>query len=73
MPRVTVQCDRCGMMVDGYADDHATAGFYQVREGSLWARYARLGEQYLCDTCVYEDPRYIRDYGAHPFLPEVGP
>ncbi len=39
-----------------------TVGFYQVNEGQ-WVAFANEGERYLCDACMWKDPRYIAEYG----------
>ncbi len=41
-----------------------TVGYYEVREGP-WAKFANPGERYLCDACMWKDPRYIAVYGEY--------
>jgi hypothetical protein len=59
-----VTCSRCHTVLPGskLPDGGMTAGYYDVRGTNGWADYANPGEQYLCDTCMWADPRYIRDY-----------
>jgi hypothetical protein len=38
-----------------------TAGYYVA---SAWEKYAnREWEVFICDACMWADPRYIADYG----------
>jgi len=37
-----------------------TAGYYVA---SAWQKCANPGEVYICDACMWADPRYIADYG----------
>jgi len=61
--KVTVKCDRCGKMIDGIRTETATAGFYAVGPtGEPWGNYANSGEIIVCDTCMWKDPRYLKDY-----------
>ncbi len=43
-------------------DDDVTAGYYIVHSG-CWHAYADPGEAYLCDACMWADPRYIATHG----------
>nr|WP_143838143.1 hypothetical protein [Nitrospira cf. moscoviensis SBR1015] len=38
-----------------------TAGYYVAE---AWQKYANPGEVYICDSCMWADPRYIADYGV---------
>ena len=63
----TIICDRCKSTVEGFLDDSfksiiMTAGYYQVDRG-YWKDYAHENEIYVCDACMFADPRYIRTYG----------
>lgn len=62
---MTVTCSRCGKdtgePIPG-PDTVFTAGFYVVREG-YWAEFAKPGEEYLCDACMWVTPEYIKRYG----------
>lgn len=40
-----------------------TIGYYEVVSG-YWSQFADPGEKYLCDACVWSDPRYIAVYGV---------
>jgi hypothetical protein len=62
---VTVICDRCGRRVRGlrFLDPPGTSGFYDTGAGSGWARFADPGENLLCDSCMWLDPRYASQYG----------
>ena len=62
MNAVVVVCDRCKEQVRGIQiEGVCTSGFYFVESG-IWHKYAQAGEVYLCDACMWEDPRYLEDY-----------
>lgn len=63
MNKVTFPCDRCGETVEGGSDQWFTMGFYNVSPGSAWERFAREGEERVCDHCMWSDPEYQRIYG----------
>jgi hypothetical protein len=56
-------CSRCHKEIDNFSPPTGgmTAGYY-VAAG--WAKYANDGEVYICDDCMFHDPRYIADYGT---------
>ena len=60
---IEIECSRCHKKVEGWKDNIATAGFYIVQKGNYWSKYANEGEEYLCDECMFKEPRYIADYG----------
>lgn len=60
--KVNQPCDRCATPINGSRGDTFTAGFYDVREGGCWAKYANPGELVICDFCMQHDPRYVADY-----------
>jgi hypothetical protein len=62
---VTVTCDRCGAEIDGLRGQFATAGFYDTAGQSWWSRFARPGENVVCDDCMWADPGYRAEYGVH--------
>jgi hypothetical protein len=68
LPQGEVTCSRCHEVIPGskLPDGTMTAGYYVVEPGSGWQEYAKPGEQYLCDGCMWADPRYIAVYGKHP-------
>lgn len=65
-------CDRCHKPVVNFepAKGGMTTGYYNVGEGSPWARYANPGERMICDACMWADPTYIVDYGKNE-LPTI--
>ena len=65
-----VTCSRCHTNLPGskLPDGGMTAGYYDVRGTDGWADYANPGEQYLCDSCMWADPRYIAIHGKHPVV-----
>jgi hypothetical protein len=67
---ITVICDRCRREIQGYRDEMATSGFYGVKSG-YWHKYARKGEEILCDDCMWADPGYKKDYGDAPRFTRV--
>jgi hypothetical protein len=57
-------CSRCHRPIVGFtppAEGRMTAGYYVA---SAWRKYANPGEVYICDACMWDDPRYIADYGS---------
>jgi hypothetical protein len=61
-----VNCDRCHTNLPDTTlpDGGMTAGYYDVSSGD-WAKLANHGEQYVCDGCMWADPRYVTIYGHH--------
>ncbi len=65
--KITIVCDRCGARFPGveFPIKGVTAGFY-VRG---WEpKFFRDGEEYLCDDCMFKDPRYIKIYGKRHII-----
>ncbi len=62
MKNITIQCDRCGKLVDGQCDENykMTAGFYDVT-CEPWNQFARWEELLICDECMYSDLKYIKN------------
>lgn len=58
-----VHCDRCQKDVPGSTEGPMSAGVYVVTAGSCWHRFAKPGEQVICDACMWTDPDYISVYG----------
>lgn len=61
-----ITCSRCGQPVDSAPPCPSrpfTAGYYVA---AAWADFANPGEEYICDACMFADPRYIAVYGQHP-------
>ena len=56
-----VTCDRCKQIVEGLRGVGFTAGFYDMTK---WAEYRRENEQYICNWCMFADPRYVERYGS---------
>lgn len=58
-----MNCSRCGNLIPGFQPPAAgsmTAGYYVA---AAWQHYVNPGEIYICDACMWKDPRYIADYG----------
>lgn len=67
MKNITIQCDRCGKLVEGMIamkgySDQITAGYYDVTDG-FWQQFQRKNESNICDLCMWSDPNYIKIYG----------
>lgn len=56
-----VTCDRCKQPIEGIRGDEFTAGFYDMAK---WEEHRRENEQYVCDSCMFADPRYVERYGS---------
>jgi hypothetical protein len=56
-------CDRCKEQIRGERSKRFTSGFYLVGPEYYWHKYSLPGEEFLCDECMWSDPRYILDYG----------
>ncbi len=65
---LTAICSRCKKDTGSpLPDGGMTAGYYHVGAGpSGWSQFANLGEVYICDECMWSDPRYIAVYGNQP-------
>ena len=64
-----VVCSRCRFAILGSNEesdlrDSFTCGYYIVTRGSNWNRFAHPGEKYLCDSCMWADPRFQEVYGV---------
>jgi hypothetical protein len=58
---IKVICDRCKQIVEGIRGEEFTAGFYDMTK---WEEYRRENEQYVCDSCMFADPKYVARYGS---------
>ena len=58
---IKVLCDRCKQIVEGIRGEQFTAGFYDMTK---WEEYRRENEQYVCDSCMFADPKYVERYGS---------
>jgi hypothetical protein len=66
MKNITVQCDRCGKLVEGCLSiDGMSGGFYDVTSG-YWQKFQRWDEQTICDKCMWDDPKYVAMYVLPP-------
>ena len=55
-------CDRCKQMVEGIrCENEVTAGFYDMTK---WEEFRRENEHYVCDSCMFADPKYVERYGS---------
>lgn len=57
-------CSRCAKDLTelvSASDTGMTMGYYRA-EG--WLEFSNPGEKYICDECMFEDPRYIAIYGV---------
>ena len=69
-----IYCGRCGVQVDINPPlGPMTAGYYNCTGDPAheWACYAKPGEKYLCDTCMWNDPSYIAKRGPVPGVTNV--
>lgn len=41
-----------------------TAGYYRTNDDTQWSEYADEDEEFVCDDCMTNDPRYQADYPA---------
>jgi len=58
---IKVTCDRCQQIVEGIRGEEFSAGFYDMIK---WEEYRRDNERYVCESCMFADPRYIERYGS---------
>ena len=58
---IKVICNRCKQTLEEIRGDEFTAGFYDMAK---WEEYRRENEQYVCDSCMLADPRYVERYGS---------
>jgi hypothetical protein len=58
-----LRCDRCAQLIDGIQGPGYTGGYYDVRLPSSWSQFAVADEHFVCDGCMWADPRYIAVYG----------
>ena len=58
---IKVICDRRKQTLEEIRGDEFTAGFYDMTK---WEEYRRENEQYVCDSCMFADPRYVERYGS---------
>jgi hypothetical protein len=56
-----LRCDRCNTELD---NSQSSAGYYDVRTGD-YSKFAHKNEKYICDICLWTDPRYIAEHGNH--------
>ena len=55
---IKVICDRCKQIVEGI---QFTSGFYDMTK---WEEYRHENEQYVCESCMFADPKYVDRYGS---------
>ena len=57
-------CSRCKQTIKDFSPPGSgmTAGYYIA---SGWKEFCNEGEIYVCDNCMFKDPRYIKVYGEH--------
>jgi len=69
MKNITVPCDRCGKLVEGCIsiDNTCTGGYYDVT-GGAWKKFQRWDEEYVCDKCMWNDPKYVAMYVLPPSM-----
>ena len=53
--------DRCKQIVEGIRGEQFTSGFYDMTK---WEEYRREKEQYVCESCMFADPKYVERYGS---------
>jgi hypothetical protein len=59
--KIKVICGRCKQIVEGLRGEEFTAGFYDMTK---WEEYRRENEQYVCESCMFADPKYVERYGS---------
>ena len=59
-----LSCDRGKHFVEATRDLDVTMGGYDV-SGEPWSHFANEHEQFICDPCMFADPRYQAVYGVH--------
>lgn len=58
----TAVCSRCSKDTDSPLPGIGmTAGYYVAK---AWIQFANPGEVFICDNCMWTDPRYIAVYGV---------
>ena len=57
---IKVICDRCKQIVEGIRGEEFTSGFYDMTK---WEEYRREKEQYVCESCMFTDPKHVERYG----------
>ena len=58
---IKITCDRCKKVVEGIRGEKFTAGFYDMTK---WEEYRRENERYVCEPCMFADPKYLERYGS---------
>src|ERR1700752_2947891 len=58
---IRVCCDRFKHIVEGIRGEKFTSGFYDMTK---WEEYRREKEQYVCESCMFADPKYVERYGS---------
>lgn len=58
---IKVHCDRCQQTVEGIRANDFTAGVYDM---TTWEEFRRGDEQYVCVSCMFDDPKYLDRYGS---------
>ena len=59
--KIKVTCNRCKKVVEGILNKDFTGGFFEMTK---WREYRRDNEQYVCDPCMFADPKYVERYGS---------
>lgn len=58
-----IVCSRCSKQVEKSTNPDCTMGYYETTYPSFWSKFANEKEEYLCDACMFREPRYIKVYG----------
>ena len=58
---IKVTCDRCKKVVEGIQGKDFIGGFFEMTK---WQEYRLENEQYVCDSCMLADPKYVESYGS---------
>jgi hypothetical protein len=65
MAEPEIRCDRCKQIIDGaVVESRFSSGVYVIP--TMWEDFANPGEQFVCDACMWADPRYVAVYGKNP-------
>lgn len=63
MKKLKIKCDRCKKEIkNAWIHDNYTSGFYPSKG---WGKYFYVHEDNICDKCMWNDSKYIKDYGYH--------
>lgn len=62
MPQFCSRCNKDISELVVHNSEGMTMGYYGAAD---WSAFSNPGEIYICDACMFQDPRYITVYGRH--------